>query len=293
MGLPKYSGKQFFMLFRFDKRNKLNLGDLFSRNYVKKLYFCFMLNPKDFQKSPIKDIISENYVFAAVLHYFGISFYLYEESSLVEVCKRFKVNSDQLVTELEAWASRKEPTSDDLYLHSIEVLVAYLKRKHYFFVRQELPFLSNMIEGIRQDNEFSPILADLRIMFPLFVADFIHHIHEEENRLFNRIKLLQEIEENEYHLVDAIQILEGSPISDLADAHEVHDDEMEGIRLLTKNYHLAESAPLSIKVLYHELRNFEKELIIHAQIEDQLLFPKAVELEREVLRKVKVKINSN
>jgi regulator of cell morphogenesis and NO signaling len=260
---------------------------------LKNFTFVFMLDPKDFQKTPIKDLISENYVFAAVLHYFGISFYQYEESSLADVCKKFKVNSNQLVTELEAWAGRKEPTPEELYLHSIEVLVAYLKRKHYYFVRQELPFLSNMIVGISQENEFSAILADLRIMFPLFVEDFIHHIHEEENRLFNRIKLLHEIEENEFHLVDAIHILEGSPVSDLADAHEIHDDEMEGIRELTKNYLLPDSAPLSIKVLYHELKNFEKELIIHAQIEDQLLFPKAVELEKEVLRKVKVKINSN
>ena len=28
------------------------------------------------------------------------------------------------------------------------------------------------------------LMADLRIMFPLFVDDFIHHIHEEESRLF-------------------------------------------------------------------------------------------------------------
>ena len=252
-----------------------------------------MLNPNDFQKEPIKNLILDNYVFAAVLHYFGISFYQYEESSLSEVCKKFKINSQQLITQLESWASQKEPTADELYLHSIEVLVAYLKRKHYYFVRQELPFLSNMIAGIKQDNEFSPILADLRIMFPLFVEDFIHHIHEEENTVFNRIKLLQEIEENEYLLVDALKILEESPIMDLAKAHEVHDDEMEGIRHLTKDYFLSNTAPLCMKVLYHELQKFEKELIVHSQIEDQLLFPKAIELERDVLRKVKIKIQSN
>lgn len=253
-----------------------------------------MLDSKDIEKSRIKELVSENYVFAAVLHYFGISFFLYEQNSLAEVCKKFKINPQQLVDELERWTGKRDPTTEELYLRPIEVLVSYLKRKHYFFVRQELPFLSNMISGIQaEDQAFSAVLADMRMMFPLFVEDFIHHIHEEETTLFQRIKLLHEIEEDEYRLPDALQILERSPIAVLSQAHEAHDDEMEGIRRLTRDYNLPESAPMAMKVLYHELQVFEKELSIHAQIEDQLLFPKAMELEKEVLRKIRKKILNN
>lgn len=252
-----------------------------------------MLNPKEIHKTPIKDLVSENYVFASVLHYFGINFYQYEENSLQEVCKKFKVNPNQLVEELEVWANRKEPKAEELYLHPIEVLVAYLKKKHYFFIRQELPFLSNMVAGIKQEGEFASILADLRIMFPMFVEDFIHHIHEEESRVFKRIYLLHEIETGQFSLNDALTILEESPIAILAHAHEDHDDEMVGIRKLTKDYFLPENSPLSMKILYNELQNFERELVIHARVEDELLFPKAVELEKEVLRQVKKQINSN
>jgi regulator of cell morphogenesis and NO signaling len=151
-----------------------------------------------------------------------------------------------------------------------------------------------MVSGIKvEEPTFSGIMSDLRIMFPLFVDDFIHHIHEEESRLFNRIKLLHQIEADEYRLNDALQILEKSPVTLLSEAHDAHDDEMEGIRKLTKDYFLPPSAPISIKVLYNELQVFEKELKVHAQIEDQLLFPKAIELEKEVLRKVKKKIRNN
>jgi len=253
-----------------------------------------MINSKNIEKNPIRDIVSENYVFAAVLHYFGISFFQYEQNSLQEVCQKFKINPQQLIDELEAWAQRKEPEKEELYLRPIEVLVAYLKRKHYYFVRQELPFLSNMIEGIEvSDPAYKSILCDLRMMFPLFVEDFIHHIHEEESRLFSRIKLLQEIENDEFDLKESLKILKKSPVAALSEAHEVHDDEMEGLRKLTKDYFLPDEAPVSMKVLYHELQNFEKELIIHAQIEDELLFPKAVELEKEVLRKIRKKIQNN
>ena len=75
--------------------------------------------------------------------------------------------------------------------------------------------------------------------------------------------------------------------------HEAHDDEMEGIRKLTRDYQLEENAPLTMKVLYHELQNFEKELSIHAKIEDELLFPKAVELEKEALRRIRKQIQTH
>ena len=269
---------------------KVGLNPHFS---VKIIYFCQMQAKQDFNKILVGDLVSENYVFASVLHYFGISFYQYETHSLEQVCKKHKVKPSQLITELEAWAAKKEPTNEELYLNPIEVLVAYLKNKHYYFVRQELPFLSNLISGIQVDKTYQALLNDLRIMFPLFVEDFIHHIHEEESRLFKRIELLQDVEEGNFALHDALKILKKDPIHLLADAHEIHDDEMEGIRKLTSDYTLEENAPLTMKVLYHELQNFEKELVIHAQIEDELLFPKAIELEKEAVRKITNKIRIN
>lgn len=252
-----------------------------------------MRSVREYQQALVGDLVSENYVFAAVLHYFGISFYQYATESLEEVCKKHKVHASHLITELESWAVQKEPSTEELFLNPIEVLVAYLKKKHYYFVRQELPFLSNMISGITTEPRYSQLLADLRIMFPLFVDDFIHHIHEEESTLFKRIELLQDIESNRFSVLDALSIIEKKPICMLADQHEVHDDEMAGIRKLTSDYSLDEDAPLTMKVLYHELQSFEKELIIHARIEDELLFPKAVELEREAYRQLRKKINTN
>ncbi|MBT0811075.1 hemerythrin HHE cation-binding protein [Litoribacter ruber] len=252
-----------------------------------------MPNAKDSSNPSIADLVKDNYVFAAVLHYFGISFFQYKEKSLEDVCRKFRVKAAQVMAELEKWAGQKEPSSEELYLHPIEVLVEYLRKKHYDFVCQQLPFLSNMIAGIRVEGKYKELLADMGLMFPLFVDDFVHHIHEEEDTLFKRIALLHHLEEGDYNLVDALRFLEAKSITHLAHAHEVHDDEMEGIRKLTNDYQLEANAPMELKVLYYHLQNFEAELAVHAKIENDLLFPKALELEKEVRRKVQIKIQSN
>jgi regulator of cell morphogenesis and NO signaling len=64
--------------------------------------------------------------------------------------------------------------------------------------------------------------------------------------------------------------------------HRVHDDEMAGIRKMTKDYFLTPDAPLHVKVIYSELIQFEKNLQEHACIENEILFPKAMLLENQV-----------
>ena len=67
--------------------------------------------------------------------------------------------------------------------------------------------------------------------------------------------------------------------------HEAHDDEMQGIRRITKDYYITPDAPLHVKVIYSELISFEKVLQEHARVENEILFPKAMALENGVKKK--------
>ena len=247
----------------------------------------------DKHKRSIGELVTENHVLAEVLHYFGISFFDYEQQSLEEVCAKYRVNPSQVIAELEEWASRVEPTTEELFLHPIEVMVGYLKKKHRFFIRQALPFLTSMVEGIDLGKARKGLMTDLRLMFPLFVDDFIHHIHDEEDSLFERITLLQDIDNGSVPLSEAVKIFALPSIQKMAVEHDAHDDEMRGIRKLTNDYQVTDTSCLSLRILYLELQQLESELIIHAKIENDLLFPKAVELEKEVKRKLSLQIKCN
>jgi regulator of cell morphogenesis and NO signaling len=88
-------------------------------------------------------------------------------------------------------------------------------------------------------------------------------------------------------------MLEKNSLQRFAIEHEAHDDEMEGIRKITRDYALSSDAPLHVKVIYSELTAFEKSLKTHARIENEILFPKAMMLENGVKKLFEAKVKYN
>ncbi len=125
------------------------------------------------------------------------------------------------------------------------------------------------------------------------MEDFIEHIYEEEDTLFSFILELDRASRGNYSPGKLYFLLEKNSVQKFAVEHEAHDDEMEGIRKITRNYSLGPNAPLHVKVMYNELKDFEKSLITHARIENEILFPKAMAIENRVRKAFATKISCN
>jgi regulator of cell morphogenesis and NO signaling len=151
-----------------------------------------------------------------------------------------------------------------------------------------------LVEGFRpEDQRYETIAKDLKILFPLFIEDFIHHIYEEEDTLFKYIKLLGRASTGNYNPSKLYYMMEKHSLQRFAMEHEAHDDEMTGIRKITNDYQLFSDSPLHVKVIYSELQSFEKNLQTHARIENEILFPKAMALESKVKQGFSEKTKSN
>ena len=248
----------------------------------------------DLNHKKISELVGENYVYASVLHHFGIQFYDYSERTLHQVCQEKGIAMDSLISGLES-AVENDPSEEmTLVSYPVELVIEYLKHAHYLFVKRKLPYIASLVADLPElEGEFTGIAKDLKFVFPLFVEDFIHHIHEEEDTLFSYVKLLKTVTVSQYNPSRVYYEMEKYSIQEHAINHDVHDDEMKGIRNITNDYHLEENAPLHIKVVYSELESFEKSLITHARIEDEIFFPKALMLEREAKAILQQKVRSN
>lgn len=226
----------------------------------------------------IASIVEQNYTNAFVLYSLGINFFKVEEKTLQEVCIERNLDISYILRLLKEPQEQVQPDVRKLKKASIEGILSYLKHQHIVFLQKKIPFVAHLIEKLsKKDASNNQLVVDLQIMFPLFAEDFIRHIHEEEDTFFYYISaLLKSSPQKLYELQQKFSI------QSFALAHDTHDDEMQGIRQLTKNYQLPLGASLHLKVVYWNLEDLEKQLQMHAYIENEILFPKALVLENKV-----------
>lgn len=239
----------------------------------------------------IAEIVHQNYVFGFVLHYFGIHFYKYSEQSLEEVCKAKGLDIKQVVRELEACQNQQQTPPINQY--PIDVILQYLRHTHYIFINERLPYIAQLIEDLEANNSQRELIQDLKLLFPLFVEEFIHHIHAEEDTLFTYIQTLHRASLGQYSPSKLYYEMEENSIAYFAYEHHTQDDEMQGIREITNNYNLPASANLHLRVLFAELQRLDQELEVHARIENEILFVKASKIENLVREMIRQKTASN
>ena len=237
------------------------------------------------QNTRIQELVDNNYVHGYVLFYLGIRFYEYSELTLAQVCERRGLKVEQVIKELESPTHLKEADLP-LISYPVDLIIEYLKHSHFLFIKHKLPYIARLVESFKaQHDGYLQAERDLKMVFPLFVADFIEHIYEEEDTLFHYILALEKASKGKFSPGKLFHLMEKNSVQKFAMEHEAHDDEMEGIRKITRNYQLLERAPLHVKVIYSELKSFETSLITHARIDNEILFPKAMRIEAKVKKR--------
>lgn len=238
---------------------------------------------EDIKVKKIRDLVKENYVFAYVLYYFGVEFYDHTEDTLEQVCLARKIKIEKLINTLESINKNSEEEKIALELYPIELIIKYLQHVHHIFIKEKLPYLAHLVEQLPLIPEYKAVIKDLKLTFPLFVEDFIQHVYEEEDSIFAHVLLLNKIRQSKNILkyVEKVNLLS---LEAEAKKHDIgEEDELTEIREITQNYQL-KVEHIQWDVLMKALLDFERSLIIHAQIENEIFFPKALKLESKVFQ---------
>lgn len=245
--------------------------------------------------SKIGSLVSENHTYASVLYYFGIEFFRIPNFTLEEACDKHGVKLEQVIQNLES-TTKRNPNSElrELLNYPLHLIIEYLKHSHSVFIKKDLPYIAHLVENLdEREFGYEQTIKDLKMVFPLFSEDFIHHIYEEEDSLFSYVQLLMKAEKQGYLTSKQLVSIEKYSLQQFAMKHAENDDEMHSVRRITKHYNLAMYAPLHLKVIFSELKHFEEKLKTHALIENHILFPKALQLEDQVIKRNKEIIKLN
>ena len=229
-------------------------------------------------KKKIGLVVEENYVYARALHYLGIDFFLDENRSLQEVCNEKGISRQQVIKCFYEFDNASHSSFSELSVYPIELLLEYLRHSHHLFIKQKLPYISYLLR-----NHYSSELEDLKSVFPEFVEDFIKHIYEEEDQLFGYVMRLNKIASGRLRNLGILLVKEAFvSLTNLQHDHD-NEDGMANMRELIESF---EAVDLHSCVILDEIKAFDREILYHATIEDNILFPRAIELEKEVFSKI-------
>ncbi|MFY0687952.1 MAG: hypothetical protein JXQ90_12350 [Cyclobacteriaceae bacterium] len=221
-------------------------------------------------------LIDENYIYARALHYLGIDFYQYEHETLNTICALRGIDRGRLVKSLYQFDSKSRVSFKEIEQYPLQLILEYLRYAHHSYIKQYLPYVAGLIEKLDQGND---AVRDLVEIFPLFVEDFIKHIYEEEDELFKYVQLLINIQGGR------IQNPVGAmwKFSDLSllerQQYHLNEDEMVGLRSLMDEM---PDDSLHLQVIKKEIMAFDREILYHSEIENQVFFPKAITAEASV-----------
>jgi regulator of cell morphogenesis and NO signaling len=173
--------------------------------------------------------------------------------------------------------------SQDFNKWELDFLSDYISHTHHRYVKENAKVINGLTEEVAQHHGLDhPELNRLAQSVPMFLQNLLAHISKEEKVAFPAIR--QAV--GKQHGAPAQQAMEPDIIRQsallLQKEHAIMSEDLAYIRRLTGNYRLPGDACNSYTYLYQKLEEMENDLKQYMHVENNILFPKAVALEKEV-----------
>ncbi len=163
-------------------------------------------------------------------------------------------------------------------------LIDYILEKHHIFTRDALERLMPLADKVvGKHGERHMELLVLQRLFRELSADLIPHMEKEERILFPFIKITDEAATGDRPFPAPPFGTVANPIGMMRTEHDSAGALLKEMRNVTNDYELPADACPSFTALYFGLEELEKDLHFHIHLENNVLFPKAVELEQALV----------
>ena len=232
----------------------------------------------------IREIITSRPSAAKIFHRFDIDLCIQADLSLEAACRELQLSVDQVLEKL-ADAEVKESGGlafDPLHV-SLGRLIQHIVRVHHHCVRQVLPGLAEMalkIAAKRRDRE--PELVKVAELVEELRGEMYAHIEKEEQVLFPFISQMDQESIVSYPPAHACFRSVAHPIFMMEQEHESADQIMRELIRLTNHFEPPSWACATHIALFSGIREFETDLRQHVHLENDVLFPRAIQLEAEI-----------
>jgi len=201
-----------------------------------------------------------------------------DDATLDELCSAFGLHAGIIIRMLDSAAASLLPATPPIdpgpyQAMSLAGLVEHIEQAHHAFLRQTLPPLVELAEGLAAARAGDSRLAELRDEVSGLADELVSHLAHEEEALF---PMIRDLAAGGAARPTRCGSAVGGPIACMENEHARTAAALNHIRELTGGYHAGADDEPAWRELVDGLSSVERDLLEHIYKEDQVLFPRAL-----------------
>ncbi len=231
----------------------------------------------------VRELALEHSTATRVFEKLGIDYCCGGNKSLEDACRASNLSIDQVIDSLEmaeqaAHAAQKD---QNWQTEALADLVAHIENTHHKYTREEMARLVPLLDKVCSvHGKNHPELQQVRASFRGLVQELTTHMMKEEGVLFPYIVRMEEAVIQKEPVLPAPFGSVQNPVSMMEHEHDSAGKALRAMREGSSGYTAPGDACVSYQTLYKALADFEADLHQHIHLENNILFPRAVALEK-------------
>lgn len=236
------------------------------------------------ENSIVGSIVADDYRMSSVFVKFGIDFCCQGNRSIAESCKAEDINMNEVIDALKQQLENPTTTrTEDYESWSLDFLAQHIIQKHHKYVTTQIPILQTLLAKIVQvHGALHPELKQIENLFNISAGEFTMHMKKEELMLFPFIRKMVITKETNGELPIAHFGKIENPVHLMMQEHDGEGERFKEMAALSNNFTPPIDACNTYRMTYKLLKEFEEDLHLHIHLENNILFPKSIELEEEL-----------
>jgi regulator of cell morphogenesis and NO signaling len=169
---------------------------------------------------------------------------------------------------------------------SLTELVNHIVEVHHAYMKMALPRLRGLLSAVIQahSRHHGATLRQVQTLFDDLDEEISSHLMKEEKILFPFITAMELHSQKNQPIPLAPCGSVSHPVQQMEHEHESAGKVLAKLREVTSDYALPPDACPTFKAMYEELRRMEADLHRHIHLENNILFPRAIDLETNCLQ---------
>lgn len=233
------------------------------------------------EQKTVAEVVTENIKTAHIFKKHGIDFCCGGGITIEKACEKNGVDYSILGKELED-VDEIVPRAYDYDSWDLSFLIDYIVNTHHKYVEENIALLLQYASKVAKvHGHHYKEVVEINELVIAVAKELAVHLKKEELILFPFVKQLVLADKNNIKPNTPSFGSVNSPIEMMEEEHENAGDIFKQIAILSNNYTPPAEACNTFKALYAKLQEFEDDLHQHVHLENNILFPKSIQLERQ------------